>query len=156
MHAELDMTDHAMRGVRELQFSAHSLSDFNATACTADTEGRVFFDPDEGLYVCRGQAPQVLADTANSQLFKDARLAANGELIPKPECPAGVSSSPSIFVSPAAFAEGTQADALVAVQTWATDVGDSWQVHLRIKNAKNEWISPPSALGRAMVLTTCN
>ena len=156
MQAELDMTGHAVRGIRELQFNPHALADFNATACTAETEGRVFFDPDEGLYVCRGEAPQVLADTANSQLFKDARLAADGEFIPKPECPAGVSTSPGIFVSPAAFAEGAQANALVAVQAWATDTGDSWQVHLRLKNAKNEWVSPPPELGRVMVLTTCN
>ena len=156
METELDMTDHAVRGVRELQFNAHSLADFNATACSAYTEGRMFFDPDEGLYVCRGEAPQILADTGNSRMFKDARLAVDGELIPKPECPAGVSSQPIIFVTPAAFAEGLKADALVAVQAWATDLGSNWQVHLRMKNAKDEWISPPADLGRVMVLTICN
>lgn len=156
MHTELDMTDHAVRSVRELTFESHTLNDIDDAGCTPETEGRISFDPDEGLYVCRGGAPQILADTGNSQLFKDARLAADGELIPKPECPVGVSVSPSIYVTPAAFAEGAQADAVVAVQAWATEAGDSWQVHLQIKNAQNQWVSPPAEVGRALVLTTCN
>ena len=156
METDLDMTDHALRGVRELQFKAHTLADIDAAGCTPDNEGRVFFDPDEGLYVCRGQAPQVLADTGNSQLFKDARLAVNGELIPKPDCPSGVTAAPRIFVAPASFAEGAKSDALVAVQAWATDAGSGWRVHLRIKIAKNVWVAPPPDLGRALVLTTCD
>lgn len=158
MTTDLDMTDHAVRGVSEVQFTGSTIAaKGGAGFCNAlDDEGRVFLDPDEGLYVCRGGQPEIIADTGNSQLFKSSQLAVDGELIPKPLCPVGVACTPQIFVAPAAFTEGPQADAMAAVQTWATDMGTNWQVHLRIKDVTDTWISPPPDYGKIMVLTTCN
>lgn len=158
MSTELDMTDHAIEGVKEVHFEQHSIADIDTTGFCGDPEkeGRVFFDPDVGLYICRDGDPQIIADTGNSQLFKDATYAANGELIPKPICPPGVTSSPQIFVAPAVFAEGSSAQAIVAVQSWATDEGDNWRVHLRVKNINDQWVVPTASYGKVMVLTTCN
>ncbi len=158
MSTELDMTDHAIENVKEIQFNEHTIDDIDATGFCGDPdkEGRIFFDPAVGLYICREGEPQILADTGNSQLFKDATYASDGELIPKPTCPPGVTSAPSIFVAPAIFAEGAESKAFVAVQSWATDEGDNWRVHLRIKDITDTWVSPPAGYGRVMVLTTCN
>ncbi|NDV26911.1 shufflon system plasmid conjugative transfer pilus tip adhesin PilV [Desulfovibrio sp. JC010] len=158
MSTELDMTDHAIENVKEIQFDEHTIADIDATGFCGDPEkeGRIFFDPAVGLYICREGEPQILADTGNSQLFKDATYASDGELIPKPTCPPGVTSVPQIFVAPAVFAEGAESQAFVAVQSWATDEGDNWRVHLRIKDVTDTWVSPPAGYGRVMVLTTCN
>ena len=158
MSTELDMTDHTIEGVKEIKFEEHTFDDIDTTGfCNdADKNGRVFLDPAIGLYVCRNGLPEVIADTGNSQLFKDATYAVDGDLIPKPECPPGVTSIPQIFVAPAAFAEGPTSTAFVAVQSWATDEGDNWRVHLRIKNISDTWVSPPAGYGKVMVLTTCN
>lgn len=158
MSTELDMTDHAIKNVKEVQFEKHTIADIDATGFCGDPEkeGRVFFDPAFGLYICRNGEPYILADTGNSKLFKDATYATDGELIPKPSCPSGVTSIPQIFVAPAVFAEGATSNAFVAVQSWATDEGDNWRVHLRVKNVSDTWVSPPSGYGKVMVLTTCN
>ncbi|GKT29876.1 shufflon system plasmid conjugative transfer pilus tip adhesin PilV, partial [Aduncisulcus paluster] len=117
MSTELDMTDHAIENVKEIQFEEHTIADIDATGFCGDPEKKA-----------------ILADTGNSQLFKDATYATDGELIPKPTCPPGVTSVPQIFVAPAVFAEGPESQAFVAVQSWATDEGDNWRVHLRIKD----------------------
>ncbi|CCO24030.1 shufflon system plasmid conjugative transfer pilus tip adhesin PilV [Maridesulfovibrio hydrothermalis] len=158
MSTELDMTDHAIENVKEIQFEQHTITDIDAAGFCGDPdkEGRVFFDKAVGLYICRDGEPQIIADTGNSQLFKDATYAVDGELIPKPICPPGVTSAPRIFVAPAVFAEGAMSNAFVAVQSWATSEGDFWRVHLRVKNIRDEWVSPPAGYGRVMVLTTCN
>ncbi|WP_031485720.1 shufflon system plasmid conjugative transfer pilus tip adhesin PilV [Maridesulfovibrio frigidus] len=160
MSTELDMTDHAIEGVKEIKFEEHTLADIDTTGfCNdADKNGRVFLDPAVGLYVCRNGQPEVIADTGNSQFLKGATIAVDGELIPKPICPTGITSDPQIFVAPSIFAEGPISKAIVAVQSWATDVGDNWQIHLRIRTADtgDTWITPPAGYGKVMVLTTCN
>ena len=77
MWTELDMTDHAIRNVAEVQFTPHELEeDF---CLDAGNEGRTFLDEEQGLYLCRNGHAEILADTGNSRLFKDARLVANVE-----------------------------------------------------------------------------
>ncbi|WP_432737325.1 shufflon system plasmid conjugative transfer pilus tip adhesin PilV [Maridesulfovibrio sp. FT414] len=161
MSTELDMTDHAIEGIKEVHFEQHTLADIDTSGFCGDPdkEGRVFFDPAVGLYICRTGEPQVIADTGNSQFLKGSTIAIDGELIPKPVCPTGVTSSPQIFVAPAAFAEGALSKAIVAVQCWATNEdADNWRVHMRIRtvDSGSGWIAPPSGTGRIMVLTTCN
>ncbi|NDV23130.1 shufflon system plasmid conjugative transfer pilus tip adhesin PilV [Desulfovibrio sp. JC022] len=161
MATELDMTDHAIENVKEIHFEKHTLADIDTSGFCgdADKEGRVFFDPAVGLYICRAGEPQVIADSGNSQFLKGSTVAINGELIPKPTCAPGVSSTPQIFVAPAAFAEGSVSKSIVAVQCWATsEDADNWRVHMRIRTADSDssWISPPAGTGRIMVLTTCN
>ncbi|WP_419783932.1 shufflon system plasmid conjugative transfer pilus tip adhesin PilV [Maridesulfovibrio sp.] len=158
MSTELDMTDHAIENVKEIQFEKHTIGDIDASGFCGDPdkEGRVFLDPDVGLYVCRNGEPQVIADSGNSQIFKDATYAVNGQLIPKPICPPGVTSTPQIFVAPAVISEGPISKSFVAVQSWATDEGDNWRVHLRIKDVNDDWIFPPDGYGQVMVITTCN
>jgi hypothetical protein len=156
MATELDMTDHAIENVREVQFESHSLSDMGA--CDPSREGRVFFDPSVGLYVCRNGQPEVIADTGNSMFLKDATIVRDGDYISKPTCPPGTGTLPHIFVAPAMFAEGSVSKPLVAVQCWATDHGSRWQVHMRVRNAdtNDPWVSPPAGYGRIMALVTCD
>lgn len=160
MSTELDMTDHAIRGVSELQFEPHDLMEMGGAGFCADPsrEGRVFLDRNHGLYVCRDGKPRVVADTGNSALLSGSTIAVDGELVPKPTCPPGTDAEPRIFVAPSIVAQGADASSLVAVQAWATDEGDDWRVHLRVlttdKNAG--WIHPGPDFGRVMVFATCN
>ncbi|MGE4293562.1 MAG: shufflon system plasmid conjugative transfer pilus tip adhesin PilV [Desulfovibrio sp.] len=155
MQTELDMTDHAIRGVYEVQFTARTL---DSEVCDSTTEGRVFLDTNQGLYLCRNGKMEVLADTGNSTLFKNATLARDGDLIDKPSCPPGTDTSPQIFVAPAIAAAGADAPPITAFQSWATSSSTTqWQVHLRLLTTNDAlgWVNPAANYGRIMVYTTC-
>lgn len=155
MSTDLDMTGHAITDVGAVQFRVDALEP--ESFCTdSEHEGRMYLDTEEGLYLCRSGQAEVVADSGNSVLLRRATVAMNGATITKPACPAGTDTTPSIFVSPSIVAEGPQANALVAVQAWASDAGDDWQVHMRVLTTRDEWVSPPENYGRMTVITTCN
>ena len=156
MATELDMTDHAINGVREVRFESHSLAEMGV--CDPSKEGRVFFDPDEGLYICRNGQVELLTDTGNSLLVAGSTIASNGDIIPKPHCPTGTDTRPEIFVVPVLAEAGNLSDSIVSVQAWATDLGSSWRVNLRIltTDTSKGWISPAPEHGKLQVMTTCN
>lgn len=155
MQTELDMTDHAIRNVQEIQFTPRTLG---SETCDASVEGRVFLDANQGLYICRNSKMEVLADTGNSTLFKNATLARDGDVIEKPVCPPGTNTVPEIFVAPSISAAGAEAPPLTAFQAWATSLNPTqWRVNLRLLTTDDSlgWVNPLSDYGRIIVCTTC-
>ena len=158
MTTELDMTDHAITGVKELQFEQHDLTDRAGFCATPADEGRVFLDRATGLYLCRNGQVEAVADSGNSTLFSQSLLAVDGGTIKKPVCPQGTNTHPEIFVAPSIMAAGAKSPPMVAMQAWASSLNDEeWQVHLRLltSNTTLDWIHPGPDYGRIMVFTTC-
>jgi hypothetical protein len=160
MWTELDMTDHAIRGVQEVQYVPHLFETKENFCSTSEDEGRTFLDPEKGLYLCRDGQIRVMSDTGNSLLMQGATLAVNGQIIEKPICPAGTETHPEIFVSPTIGAATTSPDIkalpMHSLQTWAVNHSDTeWQIFLRILNSDERWIFPSSDYGRILVLTSC-
>ena len=155
MRTELDMTSNAIRNVQEVQFTHHA--DLPTEFCTAPKdEGRVLLREDYGLYICRDQKIQTIADTGNSDLIRQTSIATNGDIFQKPTCPEDSNTTPAIFVAPATAAEGAVAKPMTTFQTWAVDRGDSWQVNLRVKTNEDEgFILPTSNYARMFVQTLC-
>lgn len=155
MHTELDMTSNAIRNVGEIQFVPHDT--VPASFCDApEDEGRVFLHKDYGLYLCRDQKAQTVADTGNTDLVRTTALAANGDRFKKPKCPEGTNTAPAIFVSPTIVAEGALAKPMVTFQSWSLDLGDEWEVKLRVKTDEDEGYQfPTSNYARMNVQTYC-
>jgi hypothetical protein len=167
MQTTLDMTDHAIRGVGEIQYVSHSFESLADFCDTPADEGRTFLDADEGLYLCRGGQIRVVSDTGNSMAMQGATLAVDGQIIDKPTCSPGSATHPEIFVTPsitAAAANATDAakvKGLHSIQAWASNYPASssdavqWQVHMRVLTADNAWIYPTPDYGRMVVFTSC-
>lgn len=158
MFTDLDMRDHAVKGVKEAQFISHDLASQTGFCSSATDEGKVFLDAQQGLYVCRNGQVQVIGDTGNSTLLRQATLAKAGDRIAKPICPAGTATHPEIFVAPSIAEAGADAPPMTALQAWATSLSDTeWQVHLRLltTNTGLGWVEPAAEYGRLMVMTTC-
>lgn len=162
MWTELDMTDHAIEKVKEVQFVPHTLDEMENFCASEEQNGRFFLHEDEGLYICRDGKVQAVADTGNSLMIKEMTLASHGQRIAKPHCPSGVDSKPEIFVSPMALGAGYNGAPIAGMQSWATSVSDEqWQVNLRILTddptlGNQAWINPPAQYGQVMVLTLCS
>ncbi len=160
MQTELDMTDHAINNVHDLQFVERTIS---TESCTADEDqGRVFLDRDQGLYLCRNHSLEIISDTGNAAHFKEATIVANGARVRKPSCAPGTNTVPTIYVAPQLASAGPQAPPITALQAWATSVSATeWQVQLRLQTPNpnlgdNEnWISPAADYARILVLTQC-
>lgn len=155
MWTELDMTDHAIRNVAEVRFTPHEL---DAEFCLeTENEGRTFLDPEQGLYLCRNGHAEIIADTGNSRLFKDARLVANGDLLDKPTCAPGTDTEPEVFVAPSIFSANEKSPPLAAIQAWATSESDAqWRIHMRVlKGDGKGWVYPEADYGRAMAFALC-
>ncbi len=162
MQTALDMTDHAIMGVGELQYEPHSFESLTDFCKTAADEGRTFLDKDRGLYLCRGGKIRVMSDTGNSLAMQGAVLASDGQIIAKPVCPAGSSTHPEIFVTPsimaaaAGAADAAKVKPAHSVQAWATNYNaDQWQVRMRVLTSDNTWIYPTPSYGRMVVFTSC-
>lgn len=148
------------------------------TVCNNNEDGHIFtigYQTDDsqrqsaedmsGIWMCMGGTPRQISDSGNSSMVKGTRVLSNNETINKPYCPRG--TVPSIYLSEANFAERqTSPRALVAVQTYATDLGEKWQVNVRIKttgHAKgtaataNAWTIPAKndKLNYVIAHTTC-
>lgn len=155
MYTELDMTDHAIRNVDEVQFTKHDT--VPADFCDApDDEGRTLFRKDHGLYICRDGNTETLADTGNTSFILQTALASNGDTFKKPICPTDSGTQPAIFVSPTVLSEGGLALPMATFQAWATDIGTSWRVNLRVKTDEEKgFIYPPANYGRMNVQIMC-
>ena len=160
MQTELDMTDHAIRNVSDLQFEPREIT---SESCTStDEQGRIFLDSLQGLYLCRNNSLEIIGDSGNTALMKNATVAKNGDRITKPSCAPGTGLTPAIFTAPAISEAGPDAPPITAIQTWATSVSDTeWQVHLRVQTGDSSlgdergWVYPADDYGRIMVLAMC-
>ncbi len=154
MMTELDMTDHAINNVHQIQFTEREIS---TESCTEEEEqGRVFLDGEQGLYICRNNSLEMIGDTGNATLLKNATLASNGDTIEKPTCPPNTNTVPMIFVAPSIASSGSEAPSLSSFQAWATSLNDTeWQVHLRLLTADQSWVYPTENYGRIMVMSMC-
>lgn len=103
-----------------------------------DTSGPGFQTPDDmnGIWMCMDGKPRLISDSKNSTATKSVRVMYDHETIEKPYCPTG--TTPSIYLSEANFAEAkTRPAAVVAVQSYAEDLGDRWRVRIRLKTTKH-------------------
>lgn len=163
MQTELDMTDHAVRNVSELQFEPREITD--ESCASVEEQGRVFLDSVQGLYLCRNNSLEIIGDSGNSSLLKTATVARNGETIPKPVCAPNSGTIPAIFTAQSLAEAGPEAPPMSSLQTWATSVSDTeWQVHLRVLTSDKRlstlgddsgWVFPADDYGRIMVLSMC-
>ncbi|GAB1255358.1 shufflon system plasmid conjugative transfer pilus tip adhesin PilV [Desulfovibrio falkowii] len=162
MQTELDMTDHAIRNVSELQFEEREIS--GESCASADEQGRVFLDRVQGLYLCRNNSLELIGDSGNSTLLKNVTVAKNGDRITKPVCAPGTGTAPAVFTSPSIAEAGPEAPPLTSFQTWATSLSDTaWQVHMRVQTGNKRldgsddegWVYPADDYGRIMVLAMC-
>jgi hypothetical protein len=160
MQTELDMTDHAIRGVSELQFTEREIS---TETCADDEQGRVFLDKYQGLFLCRNNRLEAIGDTGNSTLLREAALARNGDTVSKPVCPTNTGTTPMIFTAPSLAAFGPESPPISAFQTWAISLDDTqWQVFMRLLSADKSlsaddtgWVYPLDDFNRISVFTTC-
>lgn len=162
MQTELDMTDHAIRNVSELQFEEREITD--ESCASAEDQGRVFLDSIQGLYLCRNGSLEIIGDTGNSAPLKSVTVAKNGDRITKPACAPGTGTAPAIFTAPSIAEAGPEAPPLTSFQTWATSLSDTeWQVHMRVQTGSKTldgadgdgWVYPADDYGRIMALTMC-
>ncbi|WP_304680289.1 shufflon system plasmid conjugative transfer pilus tip adhesin PilV, partial [uncultured Desulfovibrio sp.] len=162
MQTELDMTDHAIRHVSELQFEAREITDESCTS--VEEQGRVFLDSIQGLYLCRNNSLEIIGDSGNSAPLKSVTVAKNGDRIAKPVCAPGTGTAPAIFTAPSIAEAGPEAPPLTSFQTWATSLSDTeWQVHMRVQTGNKRldgadsegWVYPAEDYGRIMVLSMC-
>ena len=154
MQTNLDMTDYDIDNLRSIRLVSHSYDEFLCE--DTDNENRLFYDEDEGLYICRNGEAVTVNDTGNSIMMKNATIASDGDYVEKPICPSGTNTQPYIFVSPSIVSSGEEAVHLAAIQSWATDVDDTkWQIHLRVLNKKDEWIYPQPNYNKMTVVTVC-
>lgn len=160
MQTELDMSDHAIEGIKEAQFIERTIS---TEACSAtEDQGRLFLDREQGLYLCRNNRIEILADSGNSLLVRQQTLLTNGAVIDKPVCPPKTDLEPQIFVSPSIAEIGPTAPPMSAFQTWAVSLSDTqWQVFMRILTADKSiggstgWGYPSDNYARIAVTTVC-
>lgn len=87
---------------------------------------------------------------SESVLMMDVR--SNGDLVPKPACPAG---APRIYVSTMMFSPDGTGQPIGAVQSYAVDLGASWQVRLRVLTPSG-FMSPSPTYGKVMVAVKCD
>lgn len=162
MQTELDMTDHAIRNVSELQFEEREITDQSCAA--PEDQGRVFLDRVQGLYLCRNNSLEIIGDSGNSVPLKNATLARNGDRITKPVCAPNTNTAPAIFTAPSLAEAGPEAPPLTSFQTWATSLSDTeWQVHMRVQTGSKTldgadgdgWVYPTDDYGRITVLAMC-
>lgn len=162
MQTELDMTDHAIRNISELQFEPREISD--ESCASVEEQGRLFLDSVQGLYLCRNNSLEIIGDSGNSSLVKTATVVRNGEIIAKPVCAPNSGTMPAIFTAPSLAEAGPEAPPLTSFQTWATSLSDTeWQVHMRVQTGSKTldgadgdgWVYPAEDYGRIMVMSMC-
>lgn len=139
-------------GVRKVNFENHEATDFTCND-NDDYGGSVFYDRNEGLYVCRMGEKVKVADEGNRGFFQEASIRNNGESVEKPTTCSN--SSPQIFVAPTMFAEGSTSDNIKAVQAWAEDDGANWTVRMRILTDSG-WTFPGPTYGKILTITKCS
>lgn len=167
MQTELDMTDHAVKRMKEIQLVPHTMAEMTnfCASATAEQQGRLFLSNADGVYICRNNQVEILADSGNSNFVKSATVAVNGERIVKPTCAPNTNTIPQIFVAPAIAAPGPTAPPMTALQAWATEYSPTeWQVHIRLQTTNKTlstygdnsgWVWPTDNYARILVLSMC-
>lgn len=152
MQTSIDMSDNSLAEAGSVKMTDHALGDY---ACdnTPSTEGRIFFDDTEGLYLCReGEFVKIL-DSMNSLMLKDNSIVTNGAMVTKPSCPSG--TVPQIFVFPATYTADETGRYVKGIETYAENVsGTEWKAHLRVLTDQG-WMNPGSSYSRLVVSTQC-
>ena len=165
MQTALDMTDHSINNVHDLQFTEREIN--SETCSSADDYGRVFLDKNFGLYICRNGKQEIISDSGNTSQVKTTTIASNGDKITKPTCATNTETVPVIFTSPTIFEAGPQAPSMTSVQSWAEDNNTYWTVRMRVQTADKNlsyagasadsdgWIYPTANYGKIFVMTLC-
>lgn len=151
MQTNLDMGDNSITTVGSLQLESRDVA---SMTCSASNPGTVYFNNDEGLFICRDGQLEAFNDSGNAALFKGATMAAHGDLVPKVQCPSGTGTSPRIFVSQSIVSEDGSSPPLNAIQPWAVDSGTDWLIQFRVLT-DNGWTNPTSDYGRVVVFQMC-
>ncbi len=98
MYTSLDMDGHTIlmgdgdvgggdgEGVGRINFEEHTEGDFSC-APGNDDGGSLYFDDDQGLFLCRQGSLYRINDTGNTGSFQASMIVANGMTISKPSCP---------------------------------------------------------------------
>lgn len=164
MQTELNMSDHAIERIKEMQFIPHTMAEMQNFCANsplpADAPVRVFLLENNGLYICREGEVQEIQDTGNALMVKDIRIVANGEVISKPTCSPDTNSAPEIYLSPIAIAaQAVDTPPITAFQAFATSLNDTqWRVTIRMQDAKSkdgEWRFPGSDVAMAQAILLC-
>ena len=171
MATELDMTGHTINmgdgdvgggddeGIARLNFEEHSVGDFTCTA-SDDDGGSVFYERDNGLYICRNGQLELVSDTGNATNIKNIQISHNGGIIGRPACPSNL-PNPKIFVWPIMASQDDTFKPMQAIQSWATALDPAhpsypgWEVHMRVQT-RDGWMNPNASYGRLMVATQCD
>jgi len=125
-------------GARSVNLENREASDFSC-ADNDDLAGRIFYDRNEGIYLCRMGEKRRIYD------FNDGAKPAVADMgvvtpaadVAKPimgpngsRCPSGL--SPSIHTSATWMSNDSgSSEPMAAFQTWANDNGSDWTVHAR-------------------------
>jgi prepilin-type N-terminal cleavage/methylation domain-containing protein len=140
-------------GVRSVNFENHSESDFSC-ADHDDNGGTIFYDREEGMYICRMGHKYLISDSGNSTLMNNITIASHNDYIAKPTCGSTDAPTPKIYVSPAMASDGGYGYPMQSLETWAVSSGSTWQVKMRVQTREG-YKYPNSTYGRIMVITTC-
>ena len=180
METVLDMTGNGIVNTGFIRLDEHNLVagssplEGEVSVCSEEDLGKLFWDKNFGLYLCRlvrdkdgNEAPQLalLSDSANAVSIQGMTLAADNELIERPLCASGTGAEAQIFVAPAMASSGPSSPAMAALRAWASVEDEThWRVHIRVKNTEHDtgsWYEPAQegtnslAYGAAQVITAC-
>lgn len=163
MQTTLDMSDHAINNISNLQFRPKTMAEMQelCTDADADSSAHVFLLEDNGLYICRDGAVQEMQDTGNALMLKDIQIVSNGDVVVKPNCSPYTNSNAEIYLSPVAMAARTQrTPPITAFQAYATDTGANWEITIRMQDSKSkssepEWRYPDAAVAQAQAVIIC-
>ncbi|MFO7817158.1 MAG: shufflon system plasmid conjugative transfer pilus tip adhesin PilV [Desulfovibrionales bacterium] len=142
-------------GVRKVNFENHEADDFSCSDHD-DDGGSVFYDRNEGLFICRQGEKIKISDSMNSVAFKAANIVNNRSYVSKPQCSGGNTqgTTPRIYVVPAHFSANNSGADIKAVQSWADDAGSSWRVQMRVTTDRG-YTYPTGTYGKLFVVTEC-
>lgn len=92
-------------------------------------------------------------DVSLSRAVNELNIIDNQQVISKPRCKSG--QTPLVFLFPVSFAVGATAKPIQAVETYATDLGNSWRGTLRIL-VDSGWELPTGDYGKIMAIVKCD
>lgn len=142
----------AADGLGSLNFVRRTQADF-ACPNNEDGDGKVFFDQNQGLFVCRLGQKLHIADSLNSTWIRDVGFYAAEQVVTKPTCPAN-RPTPFPYVVPVIYSENGTTNPIGAVQGLAVDLGASWRMRIQIYT-KNGLITVNGTYGKVVLVVKC-
>ncbi len=127
-----------------------------AYACAVgdDSEGSLYFDNTQGLFLCRNGNLELISDSGNSGWFQSAGIVTDGDIITQPTCPSS-QPTPYIYFSVAMASEDDVFRPIQGLQPYAIDNGDgTWTARFRLQ-ANGDWMYPSSTYGKVSAMVTC-